>query len=81
LTYFFAPKIRAADLPGNESIEKEKKVYIQRCGQCHLLIAPDFYRHNVTIEIILLRYLQQKIINEDEARAIRDYILAVTADS
>lgn len=80
LTYLFAPKISKHDLPGGENLEPLKQAYIQQCAKCHLLIAPEFFRYNITIEIILLRYLQQKVINEKEAQQVRDYILAVTKE-
>jgi hypothetical protein len=80
ITYFFAPKISKHDLPGGEALEPLKQAYIQHCSRCHLLIAPEFFRYNVTIEIVLLRYLQERVINEKEAQQVRDYILAITKD-
>lgn len=79
LIYFFAPKIRSNHLPELEAYREGRQQYIRHCGRCHLLIDPVFFKQNITIEIILLRYVQQKVISEYEARQIRDYILALTA--
>jgi hypothetical protein len=80
ITYLFAPKISASELPGGESLDALKQVYIEQCSRCHLLIAPSYFRYNITIEITLLRYLQQKVLTEKEARQVRDYILAIIKD-
>lgn len=79
LTYLFAPKTVPARLPVLDNHAEGRQHYVNLCGRCHLLIDPVFFKQNLTIEIILLRYLQQKVISEREARQIRDYILALTA--
>lgn len=63
-----APKTTAEALPDRPG----KKVYVQRCGNCHSLVDPASLAHRT--EALLDRYTQQRIITQAERQALAAYL-------
>lgn len=63
-----APKTTAEALPDRPG----KKVYVQRCGNCHSLVDPESFAHRT--EALLDRYSQQRIITQAERQALAAYL-------
>lgn len=81
LLYFFAPKITKEALPGSSEIQSFKITYARVCGKCHLLIDPEYYRTNATIESLIERYREQKVITTDEGKDVSTYVNVVLAET
>lgn len=78
LNLFLAPKIAPEQLPGPPELKGLKQSYATQCSKCHLLINPAYFDAEHPIQRQTQRYLQQKIINEAEAKAITTYIQALS---
>jgi hypothetical protein len=67
------PKIDSDKLTKIKGLELEQEAYSTRCSSCHILIEPSYYTTD-NIYPIVNRYVEQKIINEKEAKKISLYL-------
>lgn len=77
LYYLFAPKTDEAHLPDFPEVAAQRKVYVEQCGRCHLLVEPSYFRHNAELKEILQRYRDRRILTAREAEAIDFYLRAI----
>lgn len=76
------PKIDAEDLdkkPGLENVETGKKLYINNCSKCHILINPAAFKMDKW-EPIVDRYRERKLISKSEHKAIVEFLAGYTGD-